>query len=120
MFFVAAQAFGCKQAYIRIEYNLKDWPSISLDVAKATVENVVNSQLNYWCVDSMDKPVFDPCWYSQDESANTIVCPFRLFRVSKGCDLEYQLNTAFRAYQNGWLIIEIQLVGDVHCGSREQ
>ena len=89
MFFVAALAFGCKQACIRTEYNLKDWPSINLDAAKVTVENVVHSQLNTGCVDSMDKPVFDPCWYSQDGSANTIVCPFRLFRVSKRCDLEY-------------------------------
>ena len=59
MFFVAALAFGYKQAYIRTEYNLKDWPSINLDAAKVMVENVVNSQLNMGCVNSMDKPVFN-------------------------------------------------------------
>lgn len=122
MFFVAAQALSCEQAYIRVEYDLKDFPSINIDAAKVTVENVVNGQLNTGCIDSMDEPAFDPCWYSKDGHANRIVCPFRLFRVSKGCALDKQLSDAFvvhsddGSFTTAWRIIEIQPVGDVHCG----
>ena len=121
---VAVQAHDCEQVYVQEEYDLKDFPSISLDQANEHVQSVINGQLNTGCIKSTDKPAFDLCVRSHDEAANTILCGFRLWRVLKDCDLASQIDNAFYvhnkdgSFSTPWMSKDYQRTGNVHCKSQ--
>jgi len=124
LFLVAVQASDCEQVYLQVEYDLKDFPAITIGDAATTVQTVVKGQLNTDCIKSTDEPHFDPCWASKDGYANTWVCGFRLYRVLKKCNVSSQLDNAFivwhsdGSFSTPWTIIDTEPVGDVHCDSQ--
>ena len=116
-------ARGCEQNYIRTYHPLASNDDLATDWT--LLPTSVNALLNTGCIATRDGPGYDSlggCYVSSFSKQMVWVCGFRLWRVTKGCDIQSQLNSAFQAQTTNWnlplwQVFDMQPSGDVNCNS---